>query len=351
MSGVIEPVLSAELDALVQAQAERLATFFGKRIMITGATGLVARILTLLFLRANERLNLELTVIAIARNPQKVARLYGDLAKRSDLQFVYQDIKQPYDQVSQPVDFIFHAAAVTGSKQLITQPVEAFSAQVLGMLNVMTRAQQDHARVVYLSSMEIYGQPFVDRRATEQDVGYVDPLVIRNGYPESKRSNEFLASAYHHEFGVHVVNARLAQTFGPGVSADDTRVFAQFARSALRGEPLVLHTDGSSLGNYCYLPDTIAALLTLSVDGQAGESYNVVNEATTISIKELAELVATHFGNGQVVIDIPDEDMGYAPQVQLRLSGQKLEALGWQPTAGLVEMFEQTIKSWGSMTR
>ncbi|MFD1483999.1 NAD-dependent epimerase/dehydratase family protein [Lacticaseibacillus baoqingensis] len=349
MSTVIDPVLSGALDDLVQTQKAHLTAYKGKRVLITGATGLVARILTLLFLRANDRLHLGLQVVAIARNPQKVTRLYGALAKRPDITFVYQDIKQPYDQITEPVDFIFHAAAVTSSKQLIAQPVEAFSAQVLGMMNILNRARQDHAKVVYLSSMEIYGQPFVERRATEADVGYVDPLVVRNGYPESKRSNEFLASAFYHEFGVDVVNARLAQTFGPGVAADDSRVFAQFARSALKHEALVLHTDGTSMGNYCYLPDTIAALLTLSIKGAAGEAYNVVNEAATVSIKQLAELVATNFGNGQVVIDIPEQDMGYAPQVQLRLSGKKLAALGWQPTAGLLEMFAQTIKSWEAM--
>lgn len=341
----LEKTLAHDLDATIVRNSVLLMSFKNKTIAITGATGLVGHILALTFLVANDQLNLGINVIAMARSEEKAKRIFGSNVFRDDIEWIFQDIKVPIN-FQNHVDFIFHTAAITSSRQLVSQPVESFSAQILGMENVLKRAQQDDARVVYLSSMEIYGQPFIDDRATESDVGYVDPLVIRNGYPESKRANEFLASAYYHEYGVPVVNARLAQTFGPGVEDDDSRVFAQFARSALAHEPLVLHTDGSSMGNYCYLQDTISALLLLAIKGVSGESYNVVNEETTVTIKQLAQIVADNFGNGQVVMDIPDEDMGYAPKVQLRLSGKKIERLGWRPTASLVEMFGRMIQSW-----
>lgn len=346
----LEPTLAEDLQSIVDEHADLYQHYTGKTVLVTGATGLIGHVLILALLTANELLHTNIHILGVARNPQKANRIFDHLVERDDFELIFQEISAPI-QTPHRLDFMFHTAAVTTSKLLVEKPVEAYVAQFLGMNQVLKRAQADQARVVYLSSMEIYGQPFVDRRATEADVGYVDPLVVRNGYPESKRSNEFLASAYSHEFGVSVVNARLAQTFGPGVAADDTRVFAQFARSAVAGEPLVLHTDGSSMGNYCYLRDTIAALLLLGVKGITGESYNVVNESNTVSIKALAELVATHFGTGEVVIDIPGHDMGYAPKVQLRLSGQKLMQLGWQPTADLVQMFTRTLKSWGTKNR
>lgn len=344
---IVEPTLAQDLAKTVERNSALLMSFKKKTVVITGATGLVGHVLALTFLVANERLNLDVKVIAMARNEAKATRVFGLNKSRVDLSWVYQDIETPIS-IEPHIDFIFHTAAITTSRQLIAQPVEAFTANILGMQNIMRRAQHDDARVVYLSSMEVYGQPFTRERATEADVGYVDPLMVRNGYPESKRANEFLASAYYHEYGVSVVNARLAQTFGPGVATNDSRVFAQFARSAVAGEALVLHTDGSSMGNYCYLPDTISGLITLAVKGASGESYNIVNEATTVTIKQLAQIVANNFGNGRVVIDIPDEDLGYAPKVQLKLSGKKLEKLGWEPTAGLVEMFQRTLQSWQS---
>lgn len=341
----LNPVVYRELNQMVQTQARLVRRFANQTIMITGATGLLGRSLVLAFLMANEAFDLHIQVIAIARNREKVARQYGALVDAPELTFQYQDLMTPYAKDVNP-NYIFHTAAVTDGRRLKEYPVETFEAQFVGMTNVLKLAKNTQAQVVYLSSMEIYGQPFTKGRATEKDVGYVDPLVIRNGYPESKRANEFMASAFASEFGVRVVNARLAQTFGPGVAADDHRVFAQFARSVIKGEDIVLQTDGSSSGNYSYLYDTLAGLLLLAVKGEAGQAYNIVNEATSITIKQLAELVATFNDQSHVVIDIPADDPGYAPKVSLKLSAEKLMALGWQPTKGLKAMFAVLIESW-----
>lgn len=345
----LNPVVFQEDETLVKRSESLLKSWTNQTIMVVGATGLIGQGLIHVLLVANERLDLKLKIIGVARNREKVAREYANLLDESALTFIYQTLDHPFDQVT-TVDLIFHTAAVTDGRVLTQYPVESFESQLLGMTNVLQLAKRTQARVVYLSSMEIYGQPFVAGRATEKDLGYVDPLVLRNGYPESKRANEFLASAYHAEYGVWVVNARLAQTFGPGVAEDDHRVFAQFARSAIAGKDIVLQTDGTSMGNYAYLYDTIAALFLLSEQGQPGESYNVVNEATTVSIKHLAQIAASLYGNSDVVIRIPDQDPGYAPKVALKLSGQKLLQLGWQPTLNLKQMFEKLIASWEADT-
>jgi nucleoside-diphosphate-sugar epimerase len=347
LAQTINPVLYQELEALVDTQKLLVDQFTGKTVMITGATGLLGRSLVLTFLAANELRHTAIQVIAVARNQQKVASQYGKLCKLPELTFCYQDLMTPFDANLTP-DYIFHTAAVTDGRQLKEFPVETFSAQFTGMMNVLKLAEAVQAKVVYLSSMEIYGQPFTDGRATEKDVGYVDPLVIRNGYPESKRANEFLASAFASEYNVQVVNARLAQTFGPGVAPDDHRVFAQFARSVIKGDDIVLQTDGSSSGNYSYLFDTIAGLLLLAKQGEQGQSYNIVNESASVTIKQLAELVATFNDQSHVVVRIPEDDPSYAPKVSLKLSAKKLEALGWRPTKSLKEMFVALIASWES---
>lgn len=338
-------VLTEDINYTVAHNKELLQNFKDKHILITGATGLIAHNLILTLISANDDLQLNLQITALARNSEKAQKMYGESYTAKGLSFVYQDIKAPINLTTQ-VDYIFHAAAVTDSKTLIAYPIEAFETQVLGTLNILKFAQQNNAHVLYLSSMEIYGQPFVNGRATENDLGFVDPLIVRNGYPEAKRANEFLGKAFSEEHGLFVVNARLAQTFGAGTPKDDSRVFAQFIRSAINKEDIVLHTDGSSYGNYTYLRDTIEALLLLIVKGKPGESYNVTNEEANLTIKEMAELVSTNFGNGVVTIDIPKESMGYAAKTQLHLSGKKLETLGWKPTYNLKEMFARTIESF-----
>lgn len=341
----VNKILSEDIEYTVSNNKELFSSFKNKNILVTGATGLIGHILIMTLVKANRDLKLHLHIEALGRNESKARAIFGEMFNAQELSFVFQDIKVPIN-LNKKIDYIFHTAAVTDSKTLIEYPIESFETQVLGTLNILNFAEQNKARVLYLSSMEIYGQPFTKGRAKERDLGYVDPLIVRNGYPEAKRASEFLGSAFSNERDLFVVNARLAQTFGAGTSKDDTRVFAQFIRSAVNNEDIILHTDGSSYGNYTYLRDTIEALILLILKGKSGESYNVTNEQANMTIKEMAELVSKNFGNGVVTIDIPEESMGYAPKTQLHLSGKKLESLGWKPTYNLKEMFARTIRSF-----
>ena len=200
--------------------------------------------------------------------------------------------------------------------------------------------------MVYLSSMEVYGQPKATCQTTEEDLGYVDLTNVRSSYPEGKRMSELLCNSYAEQYGLRVVTARLAQVFGAGVLPSENRVFAQFARSAMQGEDIVLHTTGQSEGNYVYAMDAVKAILLLLQKGEAKQAYNVANEASHLMIKAMAEMVQQEFGapDAKVVIDIPKENMGYAPDVKLWLSSQKLQRLGWQPTVGLKESYARLIQ-------
>ena len=87
--------------------------------------------------------------------------------------------------------------------------------------------------------MEQYGVPYESGQVmTEERLGYLDHLNIRSSYSESKRLCECYCKSYAVEFGVPVVIARLAQTFGPGVPVSDNRVFMQFTKSALKMKTL-----------------------------------------------------------------------------------------------------------------
>jgi nucleoside-diphosphate-sugar epimerase len=200
---------------------------------------------------------------------------------------------------------------------------------------------------VYISSMEIYGQPKNEGKTAEKDLGYVDIGTVRSCYPEGKRMCECLCTAYAAQYGVNVKSARLAQTFGAGVLPTENRVFAQFARSAVNGEDIVLHTTGESEGNYVYTADAVRAILLLLQKGEPGEAYNVANEESHITIRSMAELVASEIAGGKisVVIDIPEDSasLGYAPPVKMQLDASKLMALGWKPTVGLADAYRRMI--------
>ena len=204
--------------------------------------------------------------------------------------------------------------------------------------------------MVYVSSMEVYGSTKEeDNPITEDKLGFINVHNVRSSYSEGKRICELLCSSYASEYGVPVKMARLAQTFGAGVPSSDTRVFAQFARSVINGTDIVLHTKGESVGNYCYTADVVRGILCLLTKGEDGEAYNVVNENTSMMIREVASMVSEEIAEGKikVIFDIPEQNaFGYAPDTKMRLSSKKINELGWKASYDLPDMYRRMISYW-----
>ena len=183
-------------------------------------------------------------------------------------------------EVDDKIDHIIHCASITTSKVMISRPVDVIRTSLNGTENLLELAKEKQVRsMVYVSSMEMYGALNLqnDQMVTEEMTGYLNPLALRSNYPESKRMCENMCVAYGTQYEVPVKIARLAQTFGAGVLPGENRVFAQFARSAMKGSDIVLHTEGKSEGNYCYTADAVRALLTILVKGENMQAYNAVS--------------------------------------------------------------------------
>lgn len=302
----------------------------GSTFLVTGAKGLIGSALVRALKSANEKYVLNIDIIAHARQ-------------------THGDIRQGIKIDSDP-DYIIHCASITKSKDMVEKPVDVISVSVDGTRNVLELARTHKCKsVVYLSSMEVYGQIYKDE-VTEDDLGHIDLANPRSSYPESKRLCESLCTAYFKQFGVPVKIARLARTFGAGVKIDDSRVFAQFAKNAFNGEDIALHTEGKSIGNYCYISDAVKGLFILLLKGASGNIYNISNPDSTMTIREMANLVADQVCNGKikVVMKVPDDinERGYLHDVGFTLNSDKMKELGWQPKYGLKEMYERMIENW-----
>ncbi len=342
------------MNQIVQEDMKQIAEdpFFqklaGSRILITGATGLIGSLTAKACMEYNKIHDDKITVVGLIRNEKKAEEVFKENLEDADLQLVTGDLRQPLE-IPGTVDYILHTASVTTSKLFVDQPVETIETSYRGTRHVLELAKEKHCKgMVYLSSMEMYGRPDESlEKVTETDLGYIDILNVRSSYSEGKRISECLCAAYADEYQVPVCIARLAQTFGAGVLKSDHRVYAQFARSAVKGEDIVLHTEGKSNGNYCYTTDVIRALALLLQKGEKGQAYNVCNEETTTTIAEMARMVAEEFGQGKskVVFDIPEDarTYGYAPDVKMHLDAGKLRSLGWEPQYGLKEMYQRLI--------
>ncbi len=317
-------------------------------VFITGATGLIGSSLAKCFLCCNRLNELNIHIVAAVRSRDKAEAIYGKLLKRNDIELYIGDLIEPVEYRDK-IDYIFHTASITTSKIMVEHPVCTIETAYQGSRNVLELAREKQVRgLVYVSSMEVYGKPDPKLNVVEEtDLGYIDIMNVRSSYSEGKRICECLCTAYASEYKVPVRTARLAQTFGAGVLPSDNRVYVQFAKSAIHLEDIVLHTEGTSEGNYCYTRDVLKALLILGYSGENGQAYNVVNEETHMQIRQMAALVAEKISGGKIAVkfDIPESvlSFGYAPAVKMKLGGAKMRALGWEPEVGLEQMYERMI--------
>ena len=341
-------VLAEDFEAVAQSDLPWEA-FKGRSFVVTGATGLVGSLLVRALLYCDQVHGLGIKVYALVRNVEKAKQIFGET---NAPEYLVADLAKDEIAGDFACDYVIHAAAVTTSKLMVSDPVGTIRTAIDGTEKLLKLAVEKKAQTfVYISSMEVYGQPKTDGKTAEKDLGYIDISTVRSCYPEGKRMCECLCNAYAAQYGLNVKSARLAQTFGAGILPTENRVFAQFARSAVNGENIVLHTTGESEGNYVYTADAIRAIMLLLVKGESGEAYNIANEQSHTTIRSMAELVAEQIAGGaiRVVLDIPQDasSLGYAPPVKMWLDASKMRALGWEPTVGLADAYRRMIRYMG----
>ena len=314
----------------------------GETIMVTGAAGLIGSEIVLGILCANRLRNLDIKVVASVRNKEKAQSVFKSVLSNPNFEIFVQDITEPVNYPG-TIDYIIHCAANTSSLDFVEKPVETILTTVSGIRNILDFARKNLVKsTVYISSLEVYGNLKSDNFIKEEDYGVLDILNPRSSYPQSKRLAETLCASYFREYNTDVNIARLAQTCGAGILEDDRRVFAEFAKCALKGEDIVLHTKGETVRNYCYLSDAVSAILTILIKGNAPEAYNVANKTTGISIRDMAELLGGMY-NINVEYAPDGKEHGYNPTVKICLDTEKTETLGWSANVGLKEMFQRTI--------
>ena len=169
---------------------------------------------------------------------------------------------------------------------------------------------------------------------------------MRAGYPESKRLCETLCQAYRKEKNVEIVIPRLARSFGPTMQMSDSKAIAQFIKKGLDKEDIVLKSKGDQLYTYTYTPDAVSGILACLLNGLDGEAYNIASEENEITLKNLAEMIATNCGV-KVIYDIPDEieKAGYSTATKATMKSDKAKReMNWQTKFSIAKGINRTIE-------
>ena len=342
----MNPVIREDIENVLRRPYIGFSRFEGKEILITGATGLIGKMICYVLLAYASKSSDPPMITALVRNREKADKVFEEYAGFPYFRLIVSDIRTFQNSDLKP-DYIIHAASETASLSFINQPVNTILTSFEGTKNLLDLAVKSQAEgFVYLSTMEIYGAPVDDTLITEQSGTNIDPMEVRSSYPESKRLCETLCAAYGKEYGIPVKVLRLTQTFGPGVSYDDGRVFAQFARCAIEQKDIVLRSKGETKRMYLYTADAAAAILLVLLEGVSGTAYNGANEDTFCTILEMAELVSESCSKKPLSVrfEIGDtQKYGYAPVLHMNLDVSRLKLLGWNAEYDLKQMFLRMI--------
>lgn len=320
-----------------------------KTIFITGATGLIGYTIANALMFYALHSGIQINVLLLVRNLERANEMFrSQLADGCKCQFIAGNLEK-MPSVSCDIDYIIHCACPTDSAFFISNPTETIDSIFMGTNYILQLARHKKiSGMIYLSSMEVYGQVMTRGKLTEQDLGYINPLSIRSSYSEGKRMAENLCCAYNYQYNVPVTIARLAQSFGPGVKNTDRRVFAYMARCALNKQDIYLKTSGAKENMYLYTMDATSALLLLLLQGNRGDAYNVANENTYCSIKEMARIALNSLGahDADVLTNTgANQNDLYRPEGYLNLDIGKLKALGWSPDVNLPEMYIRMVQA------
>lgn len=312
----------------------------GCNILITGATGLIGScIVEVLMSRKNGNYH----IYAAGRNEERARVRFSCFWEDERFHFLRYDVISPLES-DRTFHYIIHAASNASPNFFMSSPVEVIKSNVEGVSNLMDYGMKHGMRrFLFVSSGEIYGEG--DGRVfAEEYSGYVDCNRPRSCYPSSKRAAETLCAAYNMEYGVDYVTVRPSHTYGPNFTNDDNRVYAQFIRNILRNENIVMKSSGAQFRSWCYVVDCVSAILHVLLKGQCGAAYNIADNDSNISIKDLAEMIAD-IGAKNVIMEIPDglESAGYNPVKKSVFSTQKLQDLGWNISGTMKDKMKRTI--------
>jgi dTDP-glucose 4,6-dehydratase/UDP-glucuronate decarboxylase len=355
-----DQVLINDIASIAKNVSDELDILQGKKILFTGGAGFLGYEFLHLLAQVGDSDGRAMIDLTIYENFSRGRKPWLDhLSARQNVALEEHDITNPLPCDTPKFDYIIHAASIASPIFYRLNPIETIDANVNGLRYLLDYAKDRAAShepilgMLFFSTSEIYGDPSPDQIPTSESYrGLVSCTGPRACYDESKRLGETLCVNFAQQYGIPVKIARPFNNYGPGLNINDRRILPDLARDMLSGEDLVLLSDGLATRTFCYITDAISGYVKVLVKGEAGQSYNIGTEEPEISMRELAQTVASlgeeifDYKGSVVYQESPDkayltdnpnrrcpdiskarEQLGYEPQVTIS-DGMK-RALTW----------------------
>jgi CDP-glucose 4,6-dehydratase len=319
-----------------ESMATNLDFWRGRRVFVTGATGLVGSWLV------KDLLEVEATVVALVRDPDPQSEFFrsGDDVRTSIVQGTLEDFSTIERALNEhEIDTVMHLAAQPIVSIAHRNPLQTFESNIRGTYHVVEACRRFAIkRVVIASSDKAYG--------FQTELPYTENMSLlgRQPYEVSKSCADMIAQAYYHAYGLPVAIARCGNIFGGG-DLNWSRIIPETIRSALRGVPVVLRSDGSFVRDYIYVKDVARAYMRLA---EAIEEPRVVGEAFNfgpsrpLTVAQLVHQILQLMGCVHLEPIVRNTAQGEIHSQYLD-STKAQRILDWQPEYDLVRGLQETI--------
>ena len=301
------------------------------KILVTGGTGFIGNHL------CRKLLNNGHYVICLDNNFTGAMSNIQDMMNNPNFEFIRHDITQ---SILLEVDQIYHLACPASPKAYQYNAIKTIKTNILGTLNALGIAKRVKARILITSTSEVYGDPKISPQV-EEYWGNVNPIGIRSCYDEGKRVAETLMIEYYRNHKTEIRIARIFNTYGPKMDKNDGRVVSNFINQCLNNEDITIYGDGSQTRSFCYVDDTVEALIKLMNQEETIGPINIGNPYE-MTIKELAikclEIIKT---KSEIIYhELPSDDpMKRQPNIE-----KAKKYLDWEPQISLEDGLNKTIE-------
>ena len=303
---------------------------------MTGGAGFIGTALARRLVDENE--------IVAVDNLHRDALTGSELARHPNFTFHEGDVldAELVTRVADGATHVVHLAAIAGVDTVRESPVRTMRVNLIGTYHALEAAlatQRTIERFLDFSTSEVFGSyAFNVREGHVSTIGSVGEA--RWTYAVSKLAGEHMAHAYKEELGLPTVTLHPFNVYGPGqIGGGAIRAFIE---AALAGQDLTIHGDGSQIRAWCYVDDMVdASVLCLERQEAVGQSFNVGNPRSAVTIYDLAQRIKRLTGCPGELVNQP---IHYA-DVELRIPNVEKahEALGWEPQVDLDEGLARTI--------
>lgn len=290
----INKILEEDLQRIHESFEER-SKLTGSTVLITGCAGFLGFAFLNYFLAYAEELGLR-KVIGLDNFLLSRPKWLDDLEKQHKHKLELQKFDIVTDDIASipgadEAGYVLHLASIASPTFYRRYPIETIDANIWGLRRLLDFYQDRGLQgLLFFSSSEIYGDPVAEAIPTPESYnGNVASIGPRACYDEAKRFGETICYNFAEKFEMPITVARPFNNYGPGMSLEDKRVPADFAKAALEGRNIEIFSDGTPTRTFCYITDAITGYLKILTHGRF-DVFNIGIEKPEISIRDFAEL-------------------------------------------------------------